>query len=313
MSQIKFSILITTKNRKPDLKFTLDKIQNLLDRPDVECIICDDGSTDGTYAMVAENFPKIQLLRNAKSRGLIYSRNVLLELTKGLYAISLDDDAHFLSEHPLEKIEECFDKNERCGIVAFRMFWGRKEPETVYTSDQSEKVRGFVGGGHAWNMKAWKDIPDYPAWFIFYGEEDFASFHLFKKGWDIIYLPEVLANHRVDIKGRKKDTDYRQRVRRAIRSGWYLYFMFFPWKVIPKKLVYTLWVQIKIKVFKGDFQVAIAILQAIGDLLINIPRIIGNRNRLSVKEFEEFSKLPTTKLYWSPEDETSSADSSKPV
>ena len=48
VSQHTFSILITTKNRKSDLSFTLEKIKYLLEREDVDCIICDDGSSDGT-------------------------------------------------------------------------------------------------------------------------------------------------------------------------------------------------------------------------------------------------------------------------
>jgi glycosyltransferase involved in cell wall biosynthesis len=48
MSVPKFSILITTKDRLSDLQYTLIKIQNLLDRSDVECIMYDDGSIDGT-------------------------------------------------------------------------------------------------------------------------------------------------------------------------------------------------------------------------------------------------------------------------
>lgn len=303
MSDPTFSILITTKNRKSDLIYTLDKIKDLLSRPDVECILCDDGSTDGTYEWIAENFPNIQLLRNVKSRGLIYSRNTLLNLTKAQFAISLDDDAHFLSENPLEKIKAFFDTNEKCAIVGFRMFWGINEPNSMFTNDQSVRVQGFVGGGHAWNMKAWHDIPNYPAWFIFYGEEDFAAYQLFKKGWEVYYVPEILVNHRVDIKSRKKNKDYKTRQRRALRAGWYLYLMFFPWILIPRRLGYTLWVQIKSKIFKGDFQATVAILQAMGDLIINIPRLMRQSNRLSAKEFEEFSKLPNTKLYWFPEKE----------
>ena len=37
-----FSILITTKNRLEDLKFTLQKINHLIQRKDVECIIYSD-------------------------------------------------------------------------------------------------------------------------------------------------------------------------------------------------------------------------------------------------------------------------------
>ena len=44
-----FSILITTKNRLNDLIFTLKKIENILNESNIECIICDDGSMDGTF------------------------------------------------------------------------------------------------------------------------------------------------------------------------------------------------------------------------------------------------------------------------
>ena len=55
MTQPKFGILITTKNRIEDLKFTLSKISHLIHRPDVECIIWDDGSSDNTYDYIKNN------------------------------------------------------------------------------------------------------------------------------------------------------------------------------------------------------------------------------------------------------------------
>lgn len=298
-----FSILITTKNRRNELGFTLNKINYLLERNDVDCIICDDGSTDGTFEFVRNEYPNIQLIQNEKSKGLIYSRNRLLNLVTTEFAISLDDDAHFVTENPLELIKNYFYKTPNCGLVALRIFWGLQEPNSIASNENPQQVKGFVGCAHAWRMEAWRTIPNYPEWFIFYGEEDFAAFQLFKKGWEIHYLPEVLVNHRVDIKSRKKDSDYQLRLRRSLRSGWYLYFLFYPWQLVPKKSVYTLWIQLKTKVFKGDWKAGLGILQAIGDLIINIPRLIKQSNRLSIIEFKEFSKLAETKLYWKPEDE----------
>ena len=40
-----FSILISTKNRIIDLAFTLDKINYLIQKNEVECVVFDDGST----------------------------------------------------------------------------------------------------------------------------------------------------------------------------------------------------------------------------------------------------------------------------
>lgn len=296
-----FSILITTKNRINDLKFTLIKIQYLLHRNDVKCIICDDGSTDGTASFVKENYPQIHLIQNVSSKGLIYSRNRLLNLVKTDYAISLDDDAHFLSENSLETIGKVFQDNSKIAVLGFRIFWDLKEPETILHSAVSHRMKSFVGCGHVWRMSAWRDIPKYPSWFVFYGEEDFASYQLFKKKWEIHYLPEVLIHHRVDVKARKNNTDYSFRLRHSMRSGWYLYFLFLPLSLIPKKMAYSIWMQLQLKVFKGDWKALRALLLALIDLLLALPKIINNRNRLTRAEYEAYQKLPETRLYWKPE------------
>jgi len=298
----KFSILITTKNRLEDLKFTLQKINYLFERNDVECIICDDGSTDATFEYIKQKYPRISIIQNNESKGLIYSRNRLMSLTTSEFAISLDDDLNFLTQNPLEIIESFFKNNHKCAVISFRIFWNIAPPKSTITTESSLQMRGFAGGAHAFRMSAWKTIPNYPDWFVFYGEEDFAAFQLFKNNWDVYYVPDILVHHRVDIKARKKDNDYQIRLRRSLRSGWYLYFMFYPWKLIPKRFLYTLWIQFKNKVFKGDFKAFLAIMQALGDVIITMPRLIKNANRLSKKEFLAYSKLPETKLYWTPKD-----------
>jgi len=172
----RFTILITTKNRKSDLTFTLGKIQYLLDKENVNCIICDDGSIDGTSIYIQDNFPEIQLITNSESKGLIYSRNRLLGLVTTEFAISIDDDAHFITKDPLEIIQKSFYENSKVGLLSFRIFWGLQEPETSHSHETSHRVKSFVGCGHVWRMSAWRDIPDYPSWFVFYGEEDFTLF-----------------------------------------------------------------------------------------------------------------------------------------
>ncbi|OUL63028.1 glycosyltransferase family 2 protein [Flavobacterium sp. AJR] len=297
-----FTILITTKNRKDDLAFTLRKSQDLLDREDVVFIICDDGSTDGTDLFIQKEYPNIQLIRNTESKGLIYSRNRLMDLVTTEFAISIDDDLHFITQNPLEIIKNTFNENPKIGLLGFRIFWNLQEPKIINSDEVLHRMKSFVGCGHVWRMSAWRDIPDYPAWFIFYGEEDFASYQLLKKKWEIYYLPQVLVNHRVDIKSRKKNPDYALRLQRSLRAGWYLYFLFYPIKIIPRKLSYSIWMQLKLKVFKGDFKALKALLLAILDLLFSMPKIIKNANRLSIQEYQNYQKLEETKIYWKPED-----------
>ena len=181
MSIPTFSILITTKNRKTDLVFTLSKISYLLEETSVSCVVFDDGSTDGTSEYLKENYPKIHLQRNKVSKGYIFCRNKMLNETTVDYAISLDDDAHFVAQNLLESIQKHFQENPNCGLIALRIFWGLNEPKTMVSNENSTRVQGFVGCAHVWRMTAWRAIPNYPEWFVFYGEENFASFQLFKK------------------------------------------------------------------------------------------------------------------------------------
>jgi hypothetical protein len=55
---------------------------------------------------------------------------------------------------------------------------------------RSKVLQSFVGCGHVWRMDAWRTIENYPEWFYFYGEEDFASYLLFKKIGSLITCPK---------------------------------------------------------------------------------------------------------------------------
>src|SRR5690606_1875292 len=115
-----------------------------LERQDLQCVVFDDGSTDGTFHAVQKNFPQVILKRNEISRGYMFCRNAMLNETTANFAISLDDDAHFLSGDPLGEIEKYFNGNPKCGVAAFRIFWGKTPPESTQTTDVPQRVKGFV-------------------------------------------------------------------------------------------------------------------------------------------------------------------------
>lgn len=297
----KVSILICTKNRSEDILLTLKKIQHLLCE-NITCVVFDDGCTDATFEKVAANFPEVTLLRNEISKGYIYCRNRMLNETNADFAISLDDDAHFLTQNPIEICTNYFENNPNCGLIATRIFWGKESIENTVNNEFSQKVKTYVGCGHVWRMKAWRDIPNYPEWYEFYGEENFASLQLFKKKWEVNYVPELLVQHRVDMNERAKSTkNIAFRYRRAIRADWYNYFMFFPLNKIPRQIAYSLWMQLKNKIFKGNLKVVSPLLLAIFDLIMSIPKLIANRNALTSEEYTNYTKLNEAKIYWKPE------------
>ncbi len=302
LPKTKISLLIATKNRREDLFLTLQKIMPLVEKNDIACVVFDDGSTDGTSQMLQNYYPSILLLRNEMSKGYIFCRNKMLNETTADYAISLDDDAHFLTENPIEIIENYFSENLKCGLLALRIYWNKNKLENEATKETSQIVKSFVGCGHVWRMNAWNEIANYPEWFEFYGEENFAALQLFINKWEIHYLPNILVQHRVDLKTRTiANKDFGFRYRRALRADWYNFFMFYPKLEIVKKMSYSIAMQFKNKIFKGDFKVIKPVFLALMDVIINFPKIVKNKKRFTSEEYQNYMKLNDAKIYWNPE------------
>lgn len=300
MFSIKYSILITTKNRLEDLTYTLGTLHKVLDRKDVELLVYDDASTDGTDDYIVTHYPTIKFFRNDVSKGLIYNRTVLLNACQGQYAISLDDDAHFLTTDYLTKIEQFFEAYPTCALQGFSIYWSKEDAGHFTIQGSAERVKSFVGCGHVWRIEAWRDIPSYPDWFVFYGEEDFASYQLFLKGWEVWYNPEIIVQHRVDMNNRKQDKDYVQRQRRSLRAGWFLYLMFYPYRIFPRKIMYSIYDQVRRKTLKGNWMATKALLLALFDVFYFSPKIVKHSNRLTIRQLEGYQKLSETKIYWNP-------------
>lgn len=298
-----FSIIITTYNRIEALKTSFSLLENLFERDDTEFIVCDDGSTDGTYDFVSNHYPKIKLIRNDNQNGLIYSRNRLMNMVDGLIAISLDDDLNFLSEQPLEIIKLFFDEHPQCAVQSFRIYWGLDLPPKQKTKQMPHIVNSFAGGAHAFRMNAWNAIPNYPAWFRFYGEENYISYFLFKQDWQVFYQPHVFTHHRVSLKERKFNKDYIIRQKRSLRSGWFLYVLFFPKANIPRFLVYSFFIYLKKSIISLNLKSMVALFLATLDFLIFLPKLIINRNALSREEFKKYQNLTSVPLYWKPKNE----------
>ena len=89
-------------------------------------------------------------------------------------------------------------------------------------------------------MDAWRSIPNYPEWFKFYGEENFASFQLFKKGWEIHYLPNILINHRVENIQRQKNDDFYIRRVNALKADWLNIMLFYPFRSAFRLILYSI-------------------------------------------------------------------------
>src|SRR5215469_424239 len=63
------SIIVVTWNAKSYALECLQSLQNKSGRPDVEVIVVDNGSSDGTPQAIRSRFPDVRLLENSSNLG----------------------------------------------------------------------------------------------------------------------------------------------------------------------------------------------------------------------------------------------------
>ena len=151
-------------------------------------------------------------------------------------------------------------------------------------------------------MTAWRSIREYPEWFEFYGEEDFASLDLLKRNWSVHYLPRVLVHHRVNMAKRKADEAQRLwRYSRQLRGGIFVLLLFYPLRVLPVRLAYAFWTQVRLRLIKErDWGVVRRLMWVVKEILRNIPQILRMRAPLNGSQWREWNELPPAVIYWVP-------------
>ena len=82
------TVNILSFNRKDELRNTLTKVYEQ-DYKNIEVIVVDNASSDGSPEMVKNEFPKVQLIQLEKNIG-IAGWNEGFEIAKGEYVLVLD-------------------------------------------------------------------------------------------------------------------------------------------------------------------------------------------------------------------------------
>ncbi len=87
---MKVSVLIPTHNRR---QYVVDAIESVIaqDYDDMEIIVVDDGSTDGTEEALAPYLSRVRVIRTG-NQGPALARNVGMEAARGDYVAFLDSD-----------------------------------------------------------------------------------------------------------------------------------------------------------------------------------------------------------------------------
>ena len=109
------TVAIVTRDRKDELRNALSSA--LAQEGSIEVVVIDDGSQDGTAAMVREEFPQVRLVRFEEPAGIAARRNDATDAARANVIVEIDDDAVFSSNdivrHTLRELD-----HPRVGVVA---------------------------------------------------------------------------------------------------------------------------------------------------------------------------------------------------
>jgi GT2 family glycosyltransferase len=113
------SILIVTWNRRKDLSRSIESAL-AQSYPNIEVVVVDNASTDGTAQMVARDFAQVRLVRSATNLGCPCGRNLGFAHCHGKYIYMLDDDG-WLSEDAIEVSVRRAESDESLAVVMSRI------------------------------------------------------------------------------------------------------------------------------------------------------------------------------------------------
>ena len=114
------SVILITWNGRRLLANCLKSMDFLLQRDDVEIIVVDNGSEDGTVHFLHDKYPRILAIPLDRNHGVAYARNRALERASGEFLWILDNDTE-LSELVVAGMLEFMKSNRDVGLAGCRL------------------------------------------------------------------------------------------------------------------------------------------------------------------------------------------------
>lgn len=228
------SVIITTRNRRDELRAAISSA--LRQSGQLEVLVIDDGSTDGTSDMVRSEFPTVRLERSEESLGLVVQRNRAARLASGVILFSLDDDAEFSTPHVIEQTIREFD-DPRIGAVAIPYIEPHKENRLRQAAPKplgAWITDSFVGTAHAVRRGVFLRLGGYREHIFHQGEESDYCIRMLNAGYVVRLGRSDPIRHWVSPNRDLRRMDF-YGPRNAILFVW----QNVPWSALPMHLAAT--------------------------------------------------------------------------
>lgn len=221
------SILVVNWNVRDLLRRCLQSILANLPACQLEIIVVDNGSTDGSVEMVRTEFPQVHLIANPDNRGFPVANNQGLAVARGRYVLLLNPDTEVVG-NALETMVAFADAHPDVGVVGPMLLnpdgtvqSSRRRFPTLLTAvfestwlqpyaprrllaryyvldrpdDEVQDVDWVTGAALMARREAIEQVGPLDEGFFMYSEELDWCRRFREAGWRVVYLPTARVIH----------------------------------------------------------------------------------------------------------------------
>jgi GT2 family glycosyltransferase len=246
---LNLSIIIVNWNTQDILRDCLRSIYEQGGEIDLEVIVIDNASTDGSVEMVKKDFPQVTLIENSQNRGFAAANNQGIDISKGRYVLLLNSDTVVL-DNAIAKTVAFADSHPKAAIVGCRVlnpdqtlqptcfmfpsilnmllsssylyklfprskFFGR-EQMTWWDRNDIKEVDVVTGCFMLIRQKAIQQVGTMDEQFFMYGEETDWCYRFKQAGWKILFTPCAEIIHLGGQSAQKRATTMVVQLRKSI-------------------------------------------------------------------------------------------------
>ena len=181
----RFSLIIPSRNRSRTLRENLCRFAS--GGEEVEQIVIDNASTDGSAEMVAREFPHVRLIRLTHNRSTA-ARNIGAREAQAPILVMLDDDS-FPAAGALDRIGRVMEEHPELSCVAARVC--RTAPPGVHEGGGLPGV--FIGCGAAIRRDVFLEVGGYPEDYGYYVDENVFCVRCLRAGWGVRWYEDIVV------------------------------------------------------------------------------------------------------------------------
>jgi len=148
------SVVIPNWNGENFLPLCLDSLGRQT-YPYLEVIVADNGSTDGSLALLARDYPDVKVVALAENRGYAGGVNAGFRVAAGQILVAFNNDAE-ADRHWIEELVAALDRHPEAGMATSRVrLFDRRDH--LHTAGDYYRLDGIPGNRGVWQP----DGPDY--------------------------------------------------------------------------------------------------------------------------------------------------------